>query len=80
MAEVIKADLKLDLKNLMCPLPVVRMSQAIKKVEVGQVIEAEATDPGVLADIPAWTKSTGNEMVKTEKEGRVIRFWVKRLK
>ena len=80
MSEELKADVKLDLKNLMCPLPVVKVSQAIKKVGVGQVIEAEATDPGVLADIPAWAKSTGNEMLKTEREGKVIRFWVKRLK
>ena len=80
MAEELTSDLKLDLKGLMCPLPVVKMAQAIKKVEIGQVIEAEATDPGVLADIPAWSKSTGNEMVKTAREGKVIRFWVKRLK
>lgn len=80
MSEEVQADLKLDLKGLMCPIPVVKMAQAIKKVEVGGVIEAEATDPGVLADIPAWAKSTGNEMVKTAKEGKVIRFWVKRLK
>jgi tRNA 2-thiouridine synthesizing protein A len=80
MTEELTSDLKLDLKGLMCPLPVVKMAQAIKKVEIGQVIEAEATDLGVLADILAWSKSTGNEMVKTAKEGKVIRFWVKRLK
>jgi tRNA 2-thiouridine synthesizing protein A len=80
MSEEIKSDVKLDLKNLMCPLPVVKLSQAIKKIGVGQVIEAEATDPGVLADIPAWTKSTGNEMLRMAKDGKVIRFWVKRQK
>ncbi|NPV08132.1 MAG: sulfurtransferase TusA family protein [Anaerolineae bacterium] len=75
-----KADLVLDLKGLMCPIPVVRVSKAIKEVPVGGVIEATATDPGVLADIPAWAKSTGNEMVKTEREGKAIKFWVRRLK
>ncbi|GAB4506471.1 MAG: hypothetical protein Kow00123_06090 [Anaerolineales bacterium] len=80
MSETIKADLELNLQGLMCPLPVVKISQAIKNVPVGGVIEATATDPGVMADIPAWAKSTGNEMLKVEKEGKVIRFWVKRLK
>lgn len=80
MSETIKADMQLNLQGLMCPLPVVKMSKAIKEVPVGGVIEATATDPGVLADIPAWSKSTGNELLKTEKEGKVIRFWVKRLK
>ena len=80
MTENIQADLELDLKGLLCPLPVVKIGQAIKQVEVGGIIEATATDPGVLADIPAWCKSTGNEMIKFAKEGKVIRFWVRRTK
>ncbi len=80
MTEELKADLVLDLKGLMCPLPVVKVSKAIKDVPVGGLIEATATDPGVLADIPAWTKSTGHEMVKTERDGKNIKFWVRRLK
>ena len=80
MSEELKADLVLDLKGLMCPIPVVKISKAIKDVAVGGVIEATATDPGVLADIPAWAKSTGNEMVKTERDGKSIKFWVRRLR
>ena len=80
MTDQIKADKVLDLQGLLCPMPVVKISKAIKEIPVGGVIEATATDPGVMADIPAWCKSTGNEMLKTEKEGKVIRFWVKRLK
>jgi tRNA 2-thiouridine synthesizing protein A len=70
----------LDLKGLLCPMPVVKIAGAIKKVDVGGIIEATATDPGVMADIPAWAKSTGNEVVKMEREGKVITFWVKRIK
>ena len=44
-------------------MPVVKISQAMKQVPVGGVVEATATDPGVLADIPAWARSTGNELV-----------------
>lgn len=80
MSEELKADLVLDLKGLMCPIPVVKISKAIKDVAVGGVIEATASDPGVLADIPAWAKSTGNEMLKTERDGKNIKFWVRRLK
>ncbi|MBM4422623.1 MAG: hypothetical protein FJ030_04420 [Chloroflexi bacterium] len=71
----------LDLKGLMCPLPVVKIANAIKKVEIGELIEATASDPGVLADIPAWARSSGNELVTMEKvEGKVIRFVVKRIR
>ena len=80
MPEEIKADVVLNLQGLLCPMPVVKISKAIKEAPVGGIIEATATDPGVMADIPAWCKSTGNEMLKLEKEGKVIRFWVKRVK
>ncbi len=75
----IDADLVLDLKGLLCPIPVVKMSKAIKEVEVGQVVEASATDPGVMADIPAWCRSTGHELLSMEKqEDKSIVFWVER--
>ena len=60
MSEDIKVDLELDLKGLLCPLQMVRVSQNISKVPVGGVIKAIATDPGSLADIPSLAKSTGN--------------------
>lgn len=80
MSEDIKVDLELDLKGLLCPLPMVRVSQNISKVPVGGVIRAKATDPGSLADIPSWAKSTGNEILKSEKIDKDLIFYVKRLK
>ncbi|MDR7418308.1 MAG: sulfurtransferase TusA family protein [Armatimonadota bacterium] len=70
----------LDLKGLLCPLPVVKIAQAVKKVNVGDLIEATATDPGVLADIPAWARTSGNEVVTMERGDKIIRFVVKRIK
>ncbi|MFC2038465.1 sulfurtransferase TusA family protein [Chloroflexota bacterium] len=79
MTEDIKADITIDLQGLLCPIPVVKINQAVKNAEVGQVIEASATDPGVLGDIPAWCRTTGNELVKMDRDGKVIRFWVKKV-
>ena len=72
--------LSLDFKGLLCPMPVVKMAQAIKQVQVGELVEAVATDPGVMADIPAWARSTGHELVSLEKQDKVFRFVVKRVK
>ncbi len=80
MTDEPKADLELDLRGLFCPLPMVRVSQNIKKVEVGGIIKAIATDPTSLADIPAWARSTGNEIIRQDKDGQDIIFYVKRLK
>jgi tRNA 2-thiouridine synthesizing protein A len=80
MAEDIKVDLELDLKGLLCPLPMVRVSQNITKIPVGGVIKAIATDPGSLADIPSWARTTGNEVIKTDRQDKDIIFYVKRVK
>lgn len=76
----ITPDLELDLKGLLCPMPMVKVSQQIGNVPVGGVIRAVATDAGSMADIPAWAKSTGNEVVQAEKVGSEFVFLVKRVK
>lgn len=80
MGNAIRVDLELDLKDLLCPMPMVKVSQNISNVPVGGVIRAVATDPGSLADIPSWARSTGNEVLKTERNGSEIIFFVKRVK
>jgi tRNA 2-thiouridine synthesizing protein A len=62
-------------------MPVVRLAMAVKTIPVGAIIEATASDPGVVADIPAWARSSGNELVSLEKVAdKEFRFVVKRLK
>lgn len=80
MPDETKVDLDLDLRGLLCPLPMVKVSQNIDKVPVGGIIRAVATDPGAMADIPAWAQSTGNEVLSAEKEGDEFVFLVKRVK
>ena len=75
----LKPDKVVDLKGLPCPMPVIQISQQIMTVAVGQVVEAITTDPGSLADFPAWAASTGQEIVGTDQASGEIRFYVKRL-
>lgn len=69
----------LDAKGLKCPMPVVKTSKEIKGISVGGVLEILATDPGSMADITAWTKSTGNELLEAKKDGDVFKFYVRRV-
>jgi len=73
-------DLELDLRGLLCPMPMVKVSQNISSVPVGGVVRAVATDAGSMADIPAWAKSTGNEVIQAEKVDGEFVFLVKRVK
>ncbi len=72
------ADRVLDCKGMSCPLPVVKTAQEIKRIEIGQVLELLATDPGVEPDMQAWTKRTKNELLKVEKDGDVFHVFVRR--
>ncbi len=70
----------LDYKGLACPMPIVKISQEIGKVAIGDVIEVHTTDPGSLVDFPAWAKTTGNAIVETQRDPGVIKIFVKRQK
>ncbi|MGE5258912.1 MAG: sulfurtransferase TusA family protein [Hyphomicrobiales bacterium] len=78
MSDEIKVTKVLDLKGLACPMPVVKVSKGIKEVGIGEIVEAHTTDPGSLTDFPAWAKTSGNEIVKTDQQDKVIKFYIKR--
>ncbi|MEZ5096830.1 MAG: sulfurtransferase TusA family protein [Nocardioides sp.] len=73
-------DQVLDCTGLQCPLPVIKTSQAVKTLAVGQVLELLATDPGVEPDMNAWTRRTGNELVGISKDGDVFHVLIRRAK
>jgi len=80
MSDEIEVDKVLDFKGLPCPMPVVKMSQEINSLDIGQIFEVLTTDPGSLSDFPAWASTSGNEVIKTDQGGDVIKIYVKRLK
>nr|WP_042352475.1 sulfurtransferase TusA family protein [Bacillus massiliigorillae] len=73
-----KADQFLDAKGLACPMPIVRTKKAINTIEAGEVLEIHTTDKGSLADLTAWTKSTGHELLESSEDNGVFKFFVKK--
>lgn len=57
-----------DAIGQLCPMPVLRASQAMKQLKVGDEMELLATDPGSKMDIPAWVRMTGNELLEVVEE------------
>lgn len=78
MSDDINVDKALDLSGLACPMPVVKVSKGIKEIEVGQILEATTTDPGSLTDFPAWARTSGHEILKTDQDGDTIKFYIQR--
>lgn len=78
MSDKITSVQSLDLTGLACPLPIVKVSKAIKEINSGEVIEALTSDPGALTDFPSWAETTGNEIIQTDSEGENTRFFIKK--
>lgn len=55
---------QLDCKGLNCPMPIVKISKAIKKMDAGDRLEVEASDPAFQADLEAWSRKTGHPLVE----------------
>ncbi|MCS5591178.1 MAG: sulfurtransferase TusA family protein [Gammaproteobacteria bacterium] len=70
----------LDAIRLMCPMPVIRLSQKISELETGDTIEITATDPGVKHDIPAWCRVHGHSVLSVEEKGDQIILLVEKSK
>ncbi|PYZ92348.1 hypothetical protein CR194_16065 [Salipaludibacillus keqinensis] len=68
----------LDAKGLACPMPVVKVKKEMDQLQSGDILEVLATDKGAKSDIPAWAKSSGNEIVKEDQEDQVLKFWIKK--
>lgn len=62
--------LTLDARRLLCPLPVIRVQQAIENLTAGDRLTVYCTDPGALHDVPAWARIHGHTLVETRTEGR----------
>jgi len=67
-----------DCVGMQCPLPVIKIAQAIKGLDAGQLLELLATDPGIEPDMHAWTRRTKNELVGITKDGEVFHVLVRK--
>lgn len=56
-----------DAVGLFCPLPVVKLKIELEKVELNQIVELLADDPGVLEDLPAWAIETRQKLLSLKK-------------
>ena len=57
----------LDVRNLLCPLPVIKTQDRVTALNSGDVLEITATDPGVLNDIPAWCRINGHTVLDAQQ-------------
>lgn len=78
MSSDVDVDEVVDARDLMCPMPVLAATKAMRRLEPNQVIKVLATDRGSLSDIPAWAEDNGHELVSQEGDGDVFVFVIRK--
>ncbi len=68
---------QLDLRGLLCPLPVIRTQDAISELAADDTLHVLASDPGTAHDIPAWCRVHGHKLLAWEDSGEELWFSIR---
>ena len=62
--------IKMDLKGLNCPLPVLRANKKMKELIAGDILEIDVADPAAPKDFETYSETTGNALISSiESDG-----------
>ena len=76
----IKPDKTLDMKGLLCPEPVFRTKQTIKEMNIDEILEVFADDPVAEEDIKSWINKSENELLSFNKDDKLLKFLIRKVK
>ena len=69
---------KLDTKGLNCPLPILKTKVVLNKMQPGEILFVESTDPHSEIDFEAYCARSRHELIKVKKMGDVYEFYIRR--
>ena len=58
-----EADLVLDCRGMVCPLPIIELGRAWPSTVPGQLVDVISDDPAAATDVAAWCRMRGQELV-----------------
>lgn len=68
----------LDVKGLLCPIPVLKARKVLSRMPAGAVLTVEATDPAAVIDFPHFCNETGHELVDQSQQDGVYSFTIRK--
>lgn len=71
-------DTELDVRQLACPLPILRAKKSLSALTAGQVLKVVATDRGSPKDFADFCSKTGNELLSSTEQGGEFIFLIRR--
>jgi tRNA 2-thiouridine synthesizing protein A len=71
-------DETLDVKGLLCPIPVLKARKVLARLPAGALLRVEATDPAAVIDFPHFCNETGHELVDQSQADGVFTFTIRK--
>ncbi len=73
-----KVDISADCSGMQCPGPLMKVYSTMKDMAKGEVLKVTATDFGFGRDVEAWSKRTGNTLLKVERDKNQIIAYIRK--
>jgi len=74
----IKEDQTLDAKGLNCPLPILKTKVLLNKMQAGEILYVEATDPHSVIDFEAYCARTKHKLLNIDEAADIFKFYIQR--
>jgi tRNA 2-thiouridine synthesizing protein A len=69
---------EIDVRGLLCPLPVLKAAKRLKTLAAGDELTVRATDPAAAIDFPHYCNESGNDLVAHRQEGDELVFVIRK--
>jgi tRNA 2-thiouridine synthesizing protein A len=73
------ADVELDVRQLACPLPILRAKKSLSAMSNGQLLRVLATDPESPKDFAVFCQQTRNELLSSCENAGEFTFVIRRV-
>lgn len=74
----IEVNLELDVRNLQCPLPLLKAKLALNSLQSNQVLKVIATDPGSEKDFHVFIEQTSHQILDFQKDESNYCYWIRK--
>lgn len=76
--EEIDVDVKVDARQLQCPMPLLKAKQALNRMRAGEVVEVLASDTGSWRDIPLFVEKSQHQLLLAEQTEDCYRYCIQK--
>ena len=77
-SELVYHDVELDVRGLLCPLPVLRARKRLSAMKPGEILKMVASDPAAAIDVPHYCSESGHTLLATERQGDLLIFIIRK--